>query len=119
MEKQTYNEIEEQIESDDEQIEQEQDEECVDCENCQKAESMVKVDDRNLCFVCVTAMNIQDMKKKPKVGFPTLKKKTVDCEYCQKPSTMNVGPNICDECYESMKEMFRSKSTVYDFPTTK
>jgi len=109
MEKQ--NEIDEQIE--------EQEEECVDCENCQKDESIMTLDGRDLCHKCIQAMNIQDMKKKPRVGFPTLKKRTADCEYCQKPSTMNVGPNICDECFESMKEMFRSKSTVYNFPTKK
>jgi hypothetical protein len=50
-------------------------EEYVDCENCQKNESMVKLDDRNLCFECVTAMNIQDMKKKPKMDHPTIKPK--------------------------------------------
>jgi len=65
MEKQ--NEIDEQIE--------EQEEEYVDCENCQNDESIMTLDGRDLCHKCIQAMNIQDMEKKPRVGFPTLKKK--------------------------------------------
>ena len=117
MEKQ--NKFDEHFDEEEEEEQEQEEEECVDCENCQKHESIMRLDGRDLCYKCIGAMNIDEMDEKPNVGFPTLKKKTVNCEYFQKPSTINVGPNLCDECFESNREMFGAKSIIYNFPTLK